>query len=235
MGNFSLHDIRLVNYYVYATFKDIIRRDREQRFSDLQNSSRDVGFENTFLRIEYHVIDFLVKKNWLHGLLVWYQNTRFANQVRHDLAGVLMAHAALKAIKEGQHHGIDEKNLEVIQSVYKRRLSRRQSKLKSFTSNYPEYFQQYQSLLFLQAALRHAMKLLGRENAAGKISNKVYAQVLRRLREAERQLPRMKATLSLYKRDTWLAQVPLFAGLPRELLQKLARDSRYVYFPHLKI
>ena len=107
--------------------------------------------------------------------------------------------------------------------------------MKSFASNYPEYFQQYQSLLFLQAALRHAMKLLGRENAAGKISNKVYAQVLRRLREAERQLPRMKATLSLYKRDTWLAQVPLFAGLPRELLQKLARDSRYVYFPHLKI
>lgn len=225
-----LYEIGLVNYYVYATFKDIIRRDREQSFMELQNARQDVGFENIFLRIEYRVIDFLAKKNWLHGMLVRYQNMRFANQVRHDIAGILMAHAALKALKNIQQNNIDEKKLEVIRTVYKLRLGRRQAKLKSFANNYPEYFQQYESLIFLQAALRHAMKLLAKDNAVGKISNKVYARVQRRLQEALRQLPKMKASLSLYRRDTWLAQVPLFSGLPEALLQKLAGYSRYVHF-----
>ncbi len=225
-----LYEIGLVNYYVYATFKDIIRRDRELSFIDLQNARHDVGFENIFLRMENRVIDFLVKKDWLHGLLVRYQNMRFANQVRHDIAGILMAHAALKAIKNDRHQGIDEKKLAVIKAVYQRRLSRRQSKLKSFANNYPEYFQQYQSLLFLQAALRHAMKLLAKDNAVGKISNKVYARVQCRLQEAVRHLPVMKASLSLYRRDTWLAQVPLFTGLPEALLQELARYCRYINF-----
>ena len=225
-----LHEIGLVNYYVYLTFKDIIRRDREQRFVDLQNAKQDVGFENSFLGMENVLMDFLVKQNWMHRLLVHYQNMRFANQVRHDIAGVLMAHEALKAIKNSKQYGIDEKKLDVIKTVYKLRLNRRQSKLKSFSSIYPEYFQQYEYLLFLQAALHHSMKLLSKENAAGKINNKVYAQIQQRLQKAEKQLPVLKASLSLRKRYTWLGQVPLFSGLPKDLLQQLAGKCRYVNF-----
>jgi Na+:H+ antiporter len=105
-----LYEISLVNDYVYLTFKDIIRRDKEQSYSDLLNAKHDVGFDNSFLQMENILIEFLVEKKWLHGLLVRYQNIRFANQVRHDIAGVLMAHRALKAIKNSSHNDIREKN-----------------------------------------------------------------------------------------------------------------------------
>ena len=225
-----LYEIGLVNDYVSLTFKDIFRRDREQNFADLQDAKQDVGFENSFLRMENVLIDFLVNKNWMHGLLVRYQNMRFANQVRHDIAGVLMAHTALKTIKKSEQYGIDKIKLDVIKTVYKLRLNRRQSKLKSFSNIYPEYFQQYEYLLFLQAALNHSMKLLARENAAGKISNKVYAQIQLRLREAEQQLPILTTSLSLQKRHTWLGKIPLFSGLPKLLLKQLAEHCQYVNF-----
>ncbi len=224
-----LYEIGLVNNYVYLTFKDIIRRDRELNFTDLENATQDVSMQNSFLRLENLLIDFLVKVNWLHGILVRYQNMRFANQIRHDLAGVLMAHNALKAIKNcEQQYPIDEKKLEVIKTVYKLRLFRRQSKLKSFSDAYPEYFQQYQYIVFLQAALRHSMQLLAKESAAGKINQKVYLRILKRLQTTQRQLPILKTSLSLYKRYTWLDLVPLFSGLPKALLNQLAKDCHYV-------
>ena len=74
------------------------------------------------------------------------------------------------------------------------------------------------------------MKLLSKENAAGKINNKVYGQIQHRLQKAEKQLPVLKASLSLRKRYTWLGQVPLFSGLPKDLLQQLAEKCRYVNF-----
>jgi Na+:H+ antiporter len=225
-----LYEISLVNDYVYLTFKDIIRRDKEQSYADLLNAKHDVGFDNSFLQMENILIEFLVEKKWLHGLLVRYQNIRFANQVRHDIAGVLMAHRALKAIKNSSHNDIREKKLDVLKTVYKLRLKRRQSKLKSFSSLYPEFFQQYEYLLFLQAAIRYSMKLLAEENAAGKISNKVYSQIQSRLQDSERQLPLLEASLTLRKRDTWLNQIPLFSGLSKPLLKQLASNSRYVNF-----
>lgn len=225
-----LYEIGLANYYVYLTFKDIIRRDKEQSFSDLEKSTQDVGFQNSFLRLENLLIGVLTKINWMHPILVRYQNMRFSNQLKHDIVGVLMAHAALKTIKNIQDYEIDEQKLEVIKNLYKHRLARRQSKLSNFSENHPEYYHQYQYIIFLHAALRDSLRRVISEYSTGKISNKVYSQIKRQLFEAERQIPILKASLSLNKRDEWLNQVPLFSGLPQPLLQRLARKCKYVIF-----
>src|SRR5690606_38520920 len=87
-----LHDIGLVNYYTYLNFQDILRKDKAKGIDELLVAGSNHEPLNPFLRFEMSMIHFLSEYEWTLGLLVKYQNGRFSNLIRHDIAGVLMAH-----------------------------------------------------------------------------------------------------------------------------------------------
>ena len=224
-----LHEIGLINYYTFVSFIAVLKTDKE-RDAQAAFSLKLINPKKNFLtRIETTIIQFLGHHD---GSLIWlmkYQNLRFSNRIQHDMAGILMAHKALKVIKFCDFKLSDEK-LSTVKKLYKSRLSRRQKRLKDFSTLYPEFYQSYEYLLFQQVALTYALKQLEANFEAAKISNKVYNQLRKKLHHALKQLPKIKTVISLKRKHQWISKAPLFVGLPQEMLEILAQKTEYVNF-----
>jgi Na+:H+ antiporter len=184
---------------------------------------------NRFLQTEMMLLKFLSEYEWTLGLLVKYQNARFSNLIQHDIVGVLMAHQALIKLKAADPTDTGEK-LGVIKKIYQTRLSRRQIRLKKFKETFADFYHQYESRLFQDVALHYSRKLITQKFEHGVLSDKVYRRLEKCLIDAQKQLPSITVSLSLAKRDGWLESVPLFAGLPKQVIKRLASNSHYISF-----
>jgi len=224
-----LHDIGLVNYYTYFNFQDLLRKDRAKTIGELLLIESAKDENNPFLRFEMSMIHFLSKYEWTLGWLIKYQSGRFSNLIRHDIAGVLMAHVALQKLKTADPDLSGDK-LNIIKKIYRNRLHRRQGRLKRFGEFFPDFYRQYESRLFQEVALLYSHKLVVEEYEQGKLSIKVFRRLEQCLFDAQKQLPAMTASLSLAKRDDWFDSVPLFSGLPRVVIKRLAEQARYISF-----
>ncbi|MGR8929565.1 MAG: cation:proton antiporter [Gammaproteobacteria bacterium] len=225
----KLHNIGLVNYYTFLNFKDILLKDKAKTVPELIVATNVTAITNPFLRFEMAVIKFLSEYDWSLGLLMKYQSSRFSNLIRHDIAGVLMAHKALVALKHAEQTMGGEK-LEIIKQVYRDRFQRRQGRLRKLGAVFPDFYHQYECRLFQEVALLYSLKLLANEHEHGKLSTKVFKRLELRLNDALKQLPHITANLSLANRDNWLDSVPLFSGLSQHVLQKLAKNAHYISF-----
>ena len=235
-----LHDIGMINYYTFLSFKDVLIKDRERAVylevdeinRALRNKQAFEGYEaNRLVRLELFVIRVLSEFNWAYGLLVKYQEIRFANRIQHDIAGILMVHEGLKEIKKNEKL-FEDGALKEVKKIYQGRLRRRQKRLKKFKAMYPDFYKQYEYFLFQQVALRYSLKLIDEEYQANKLTAKVYYQLQECLHTGLKQLPKVKATVRLSKPDSWIGKVPLFAGLPDIHLKQLSAHAKYInYLP----
>lgn len=234
-----LHEIGLMNYYTYVTFKDILNEDSERAIYVDDPNSHDINHQqitenvkhNRFIRIELFLIRLLSKFNGTLWLLVKYQERRFANRIQHDIAGILMAHEGLKEIKRNEAILGGDK-LSKIKQIYQTRLQRRQKRLNGFKQMYPEFYQQYENFLFQRVSLKYSLILVNEEYEANKLTAKTYHQLQSCLAAGLKQLPRVRAMLQIKKADDWIRNVPLFAGLPEDYLEALSNKSEYVnYLP----
>ncbi len=224
-----LHEIGLINYYTFISFIEVLKNDKE-RNAQIAFSIKFVRPKKNFLtRIETTILQFLGHYDRLLVWLMKYQNLRFSNRIQYDIAGILMAHNALKAIESCDFKLSDEK-LSTVKKLYKSRLSRRQKRLKDFSALYPEFYQSYEYLLFQQVALIYALKQLETNFEAAKISSKVYNQLRKKLHYALKQLPKIKTVISSKRKHQWMSKAPLFAGLPQKMLETLAQKTEYVNF-----
>ncbi|MDP2099470.1 MAG: cation:proton antiporter [Methylobacter sp.] len=225
-----LNDMGLVNYYNYLNFKDILTKDKSKGIAELIAApSTQQQSKNPFLRFEMAMIKYLSEYAWTLGLLVKYQSSRFSNLIRHDIAGVLLAHEALLKIKQlGQ--SMPGHKLDALKTIYQTRLNRRQGRLKQLNEVFPDFYQQYEYRLFQEVALLYALEQVTEEHERGKLSTKVFRRLETSLIDAQKQLPTMTASLSLSKRDNWLDSVPLFSGLPQSVIRRLAKNAHYISF-----
>ncbi|WP_031433729.1 cation:proton antiporter domain-containing protein [Methylomarinum vadi] len=225
-----LHDIGLLNYYTYLTYRDLLHHDLERSFEELQQlKKKTVPKKNIFIRMEWRIIQLLGQYDWTQPILIKYQKLRFANKVQHNIAGVLMAHAGLKVIKEYER-SLDLFQYYQLKKVYQNRLRSRQMRLLEFSKYYSDFYHQYDYLLFQKIALKYSLRLINEEHEAGKVSTKVYKRIDERLRVALKKLPIVKAVLSLNRRDDWINNVPFFQGLPEQELKKMAGSAQYINF-----
>ena len=224
-----LHEIGLVNYYTYLNFKDILRKDKAKSIDEMIRFNINQDNVNPFVRFEMSMIKYLSEYEWTLNWLIRYQKIRFSNLIRHDLAGVLMAHEALLALNQVEADFHSDK-LNIIRKIYRKRLQRRQGRLKKLGQHFPDFYNQFEYRLFQEVALRYSMKLITEDFEHGKLSEKIYRRLEKCIEEAFKELPDLAPELSLTKRDDWLDSVPFFNGLPRGVLKKLAENARYVSF-----
>ncbi|MDP3876976.1 MAG: cation:proton antiporter [Methylobacter sp.] len=225
-----LSDIGLVNYYNYLNFKDILTKDKAKSSVELvlPQPERQAS-TNPFLRFEMAMIKYLSEYNWTLCLLVKYQSSRFSNLIRHDIAGALLAHEALLKLKQFEQ-SLPGRNLDALKTIYQDRLNRRQGRLKQFSLVFPDFYHQYEYRLFQEVALLYSLECVTDEHEHGKLSTKVFRRLEKSLMDAQKQLPSMTANLSLVKRDNWLDSVPLFSGLPKAVISRLAKNAHYISF-----
>jgi CPA1 family monovalent cation:H+ antiporter len=224
-----LHEVGLINYYTFISFMEVLKSDKERDARTVFSIKFIAPKRNFLTRIEMTIIQLLGHHEWSLAWLMKYQNLRFSNRIQHDIAGILMAHNALKAIKDCDLK-LSEEKLSTVKKLYKSRLSRRQKRLKDFSELYPEFYQSYEYLLFQQVALTYALKQLEANFEAAKISSKVYNQLRKKLHYALKQLPKIKTVISSKRKHQWMSEAPLFAGLPQKMLETLAQKTEYVNF-----
>ena len=225
----SLHEIGLINYYTFVSFMAVLKSDKECNSHPTFNIKLTPPKKNLLTRIETTIIQLLSHYEYSLVWLMKYQNLRFSNRIQHDIAGILMAYNALKAIKNSDLT-LENEELNKIKKLYKSRLSQRQERLKDFSVLYPEFYQSYEYLLFQQVALTYALKQLEANFEAARISSKVYNQLQKKLDEALKELPKIKTVISSKRKHQWMNKAPLFAGLPQEMLETLAQKTEYVNF-----
>ncbi|MCK5728016.1 MAG: cation:proton antiporter [Methylococcales bacterium] len=224
-----LHEIGLVNNYTFISFLEVLKCDFEKN-TDSSPRLKSKTFKKNFLsQMEVRVIEFLSRCNYSLTWLMKYQNLRFSNRIQHDIAGILMAHDALKIIKANKFE-VSNKKLKLIKNVYKRRLLQRQQRLKELDDLYPTFYQSYEYLLFQQVALVYALIELKCEFGNSKISHKIYTTLQKRLQDALKQLPKIKAVISSRRKHEWMSKTPLFSGLPEKMLETLAKKTEYINF-----
>ncbi len=231
-----LHEIGIVNYYTYMSFRDVLKRDGEtiqnlegaEQYPDNKTFSRHEREKSGRLeKFELYIFRFLGELNWAQGILLRYQETRFSNRLQFDIAGVLLIQEALKVIESyEQMHG--ESILRPIRQTYENRLVRRQLRLDDFKQAYADFYQQFEYFQFQKVALLYSLKLIHEDHEANKLGTKACKKLENCLHHALRQLPEMKLALQMNKRDDWIRKVPLFAGLPLDSLNEISRKSRYV-------
>jgi len=224
-----LHEIGLVNYYTFVSFMDVLKNDLDRNVKEALHIKSNLHQHNLFSRLETAVINFLGRHDSLLALLMKYQNLRFSNRIQHDIAGILMAHKVLKMIKKNELD-FEHDKLQELQQLYQTRLSRRQARLKEFSKMYSEFYQNYEYQLFQHVALICSLQQLNTEYEQGQISIKVYNQLNQRLQHAMTELPKMKTVISSTCKHQWMEQAPLFKGLPKSILEELAKKTHYVNF-----
>ncbi|OQK15884.1 hypothetical protein AU255_16985 [Methyloprofundus sedimenti] len=225
-----LYEIGLVNYYTLVTFKDILRIDGQHSIDYLNAKGNGWLQPSLLLDFERFIIHSLSEKEWTQGLLTHYQRRRFANKILHDIAGVLMAHKGLKAIKQMIKDGLDAELIKPIQQGYQIRLKRRQNRLHYFSENYPLFFQRYEAYVFQKVALRYSLQLLQKSHDQGMISAKVLQLISQKLTDSLEQVSFFKMSSPLANRHAWLNRVPLFENLPVDFLMKMGQEAVYVNF-----
>lgn len=233
-----LHEIGIINYYTFLSFKDVLKKDGERSIyfdsnqidgGAIKNQNIEDNKINLLVKIELFIIRILSEHNWTQRFLVRYQEIRLSNRIQHDIAGILMAHEGLKIIKENETLlGTDK--LTEIRKIYHGRLRRRQLRLNDFKQMYTAFYQQYEYILFQKVALKYSLRLINEEYEANKISAKVHHQLQESLLTGLKQLPKMKAVLLSNRPDDWINKVPLFSGLPSEDLKHLSKNARYMNF-----
>ncbi len=231
-----LHEIGVINYYTYLSFKDVLKRDggnlqsinnNKDKEGEVLPHNTDEYKNNILVRFELFIFRFLGEHNWAQGFLVDYQENRFSNRIQHDIAGILMTNEALKVINENKSL-LEYDRLKGIKDKYQSRLERRKLRLDEFKEMYPEFYDQFEYFLFQRVALLYSLKLVHKDYEANKITAKVFNKLESCLNIALKELPKMKGVLQLNRRDGWVNKVPLFSGLPAEHLKQLSEKARYV-------
>ncbi|RLA23779.1 MAG: sodium:proton antiporter [Gammaproteobacteria bacterium] len=225
-----LYQIGVVNYYTLVTFKDILRVDRQHSIDYLNAMGSGWLQPNILLDFERFIIHTLSEKNWAQGLLTQYQTRRFANEILHDFAGVLMAHKGLKVIQQMIDGGLDKQLIKPIRKIYQQRLKRRQNRLQYFSKKYPVFYQRYEAFVFQKVALRYSLQLVKQSHEQGMISAKVLRLISNKLTGSLEQLSSFKMSLPIVKRHAWLNHVPLFENLSVGFLKKMGQEAAYVNF-----
>lgn len=228
----DLHENGLLSHYAYVNFRDILRRDRERSFDSLLKFKHKAGKENLFFRLEGWGMHILGLHRFTERLLKPYQALRYTHKIQHDLAGVVMANAALKMLKGVENVSLAKDKAFKFKKIYRSHLQQRQQRLKVLSEANPVYYQHFGELVFQQVALRHALKKITIEFEKGHISSKVFARIKLNIQQLLNELPKLKTTLSSEKRNDWLQNVPLFSGLSAYILEQLADNAVYVsYLP----
>ncbi|NOQ14708.1 MAG: cyclic nucleotide-binding domain-containing protein [Methyloprofundus sp.] len=225
-----LYQIGVVNYYTLVTFKDILRIDQQHSIDYLQTMGVGWLQPSPLLNFEQLVIHYLSEKSWAQSWLMSYQTRRFSNKILHDIAGVLMAHKALKVIQKMIDDGLDKQLIKPIQEIYQKRLKRRQNRLHYFSENYPHFYRQYETFLFQKVSLRYSLQLVHKSHEQGLISAKVLSVITKKLTDSLQQLATFKLSLRIVERHGWINKVPLFENLPTDLLKAMAQRATYVNF-----
>ena len=163
-----LYEVGAVTQYIYLEWRSILERDRDVQGEPGSSGAGDAqARSNPFLQLEMAVLRQLREQDWAARLLAWYQNLRLAQHLEHNIAGFLMADAALHELESREHLAAGD--VRKLAASYEDRLQRRRERVSTIRREFPGFFQRFESRLFTRVALNSAGLHASRELHGGGI------------------------------------------------------------------
>ncbi len=225
----KLNDIGLLPAWAYLDLRNTLQRDREywMAWTDGDPLVPTGQAKNLFERIEQTVLGRLREHDWAADFLSRYQSHRLGHRLHHDIASILMCEAVLAKFQK--HHDRNEFQSLVIE-VYQTRLERRRNRLTDVESEFPTFYQRFETRLFERAALLSARKHLEHLSHGGQIGAKALNRISRNIEAALQTLPEQQNAVRELNAAELIQSVPLFAELSESVLEKLSKHAAQVTF-----
>jgi CPA1 family monovalent cation:H+ antiporter len=225
-----LYDIGLVQNYLYLELKTTLQRDRERHLGPQAGPAAAplTVKPGLFLRMENAVLKRLREKDWATGLLSRYQFLRFDQSLQRDIAGILTTTHVLERLENLS--GFDQGQFSEVTAAYRQRLERRHARLRRIATEFPDFYQRFETRLFSKIALQAAKYSAAIQFHEGEIGPKAYVQIERRIKAALAGLPPISTPAPKLQPSDLIGTVPLLNGLPAAILEQLAQRARTVTF-----
>lgn len=225
-----LHDIGLINHYTFLDIRNNIQRDREKILAgqDAGQSREHSEHTSLFLKLENILLRGLREHDAFAWLLSKYQNTRLAQRMQRDIAGVLICSSVLIMLEK--HIELDLDQREKITEIYKERLNRRKERLHRVAEDFPEFYKRFENTLFTQVALTAAKFHIEEAYHHGEIGTKVLSQIENKIHDGIQELPSISDSAPKLNTRDLLGTVPLLKGLSSRVLEQLSQHAKPVTF-----
>jgi len=225
-----LHDIGLINHYTFLDIRNNIQRDRERILAGQEAGQSSEHSEHTslFLRLENMLLKSLREHDSVAWLLSRYQNTRLAQRMQRDIVGVSICSAVLEMLETHVELEVDQR--EKVAEIYKERLTRRKSRLRSIVEDFPDFYKRFENTLFTQVALTAANFHIEESHHHGEIGAKVLSQIERKIHHEILTLPAITDSAPKFNTSDLIGTVPLLNGLSPHVLEQLAAHAKQVTF-----
>ena len=222
----SLFDTRAIDQYTYLELRDILLRDRERPAQHTREQDEDGS--NLFERLETAVLRGLRDRDWASGLLARYQDVRLQQLLERNMAGALMAQAAVAALAAR----VDAASSAVadLAARYEQRTQRRRARLAAIRRDFPALYRRFETSTFARTVLVDALHAAERAHKHGKLGRKASAALAARIAAALEAARRHDTGPPRVSPAARLARVALFDGLSAPALEALAAECRPLTF-----
>ena len=226
----ALYQEGVVQQYTYLDIKGELRRKRDHVIGGIPSATKSIKARraNLFLRLEDSLVSSLREHDFAAGLLAHYQNIRLSHHLVKDVAHILMTKTALNLLP--QLDFLDEDQRRSIQKSYNDRLSWFSQNINTTRQNFPEFYKRFESRLSCRAALAGALAKLDEEHQHGGIGAKAFAHIEQQIEKEIDQIPPITAPVPELDNSTLVGMVPLFKGMPNDILKEIADQAHVVTF-----
>ena len=221
----ELYAVGLVKPYIFMDLRNMLRRDAEGGLSHQHKS--EAMSPSLFQRIESWGLTHLREKDWASHLLSRYQKLRLSLRLERDIAGLMMAGAAIDVLKSGGTN--DSSDSQPLLSIYEDRYERRLKRIQQVAYEYPDYYSKSLERMALQTSMTAAWEGLEEEHHHGAIGAKAFDNLQKRIQAVLHDLPvvpppHMQGVAEL------VDKVPLLHGLSDKVRDEIVTAATLVTF-----
>ncbi|MHC8441596.1 MAG: cation:proton antiporter [Candidatus Eutrophobiaceae bacterium] len=225
-----LYEVGLLPYYTYLGMKAERQHDRDSWAKNPRKfHHQDANSKHGLLkRVEAELLKRLRELDWASGLLLHYQHLRMSQDIRQDIASILVYADIRDWINNNE--AIDEKARNYLVMVYNNRIKLRRNRLYEIQEEFPDFYLSFELSIMSKLTLMSADLSIATAYKHGEIGNRVHSTINSRITDALSTLPTVShAGLDLQLIDM-LDHVPLLHGLSPELIARIAKIAKPATF-----
>ncbi len=226
----ELYRLGLIQEYTYLDLRTSLRRDREAwaLAPDGATVQSENPPSNPFLRLEHAALRWMRERNALAWVLARFQRARLSQGVQRDIAGILCGEAVVSGLP--QRAGLERVDVETVVGLYQERVQRKRKRITEISTDFPEFFVSLEERLTQAAALASARNHAQTSYHHGEIGAKAFTRIERLLDSAVAELPPVSSPDPGLTAAELIERMPLFGGLPQDVIAKLAARAQTVTF-----
>ena len=219
----DLRDAGVIRQYASLDMRNALRRIQEHHGQQGGGKARSVS---PFLRFEKAMLRRLREHDWAARLLSAYQSMRLAQRLQSNIAFVLICDAVLTMLAHRADADTDHST--ELAANYRRRREQHVERLRNLRSEFPDFYQRFETRLCSQVALNSAFSKASHEHHHGGIGAKGFTMIERLIEAKVAGLPPVWEAPRQLQPSELIALVPLLDGLSTSAIEKLASHARTV-------